>query len=43
MQFCNPKPEPEDEVTNGKKVFGEKFVDRIPLPLRSIRADDDEE
>ena len=42
VQFCNPKPEPEDAVTNGMKLLGEKFVDRISSPMLSIRADDEE-
>ena len=42
MQSCDPRPETEDEVTNGKKLHGDKFVHRIPSPMRGFRADDEE-
>ena len=42
VQSCDPRPESEDEVTNGKKLLGDKFVDLIPSPMRRFRADDEE-
>ena len=42
MQPCDPRPESEDEVTDGKKLLGDKFVDFIPSPMRRFRADEEE-
>ena len=41
MQPCDPRPESEDEVTDGKKLLGDKFVDLIPSPMRRFRADEE--
>ena len=31
-----------DEVTDGKKLLGDKFVDFIPSPMRRFKADEKE-
>ena len=38
VQPCDPRLESEDEVTDGKKLLGDKFVDFIPSPMRRFRA-----
>ena len=42
VQTCDPRLESEDEVTDGKKLLGDKFVDFIPSSMRRFRADDEE-